>query len=132
SEQHAFNESALQDWLNANLAGFAGPLQVEMFKGGQSNPTYKLITPERAYVMRAKPGPVAKLLPSAHAIEREFRVMSALQDTDVPVAKMHVLCEDESVIGRAFYVMECVDGRVMWDQALPELAREQRAAIYDE
>lgn len=132
SEQHAFNESALQDWLNANLAGFAGPLQVEMFKGGQSNPTYKLITPERAYVMRAKPGPVAKLLPSAHAIEREFRVMSALQDTDVPVAKMHVLCEDESVIGRAFYVMECVDGRVMWDQALPELARDQRAAIYDE
>jgi aminoglycoside phosphotransferase (APT) family kinase protein len=75
---------------------------------------------------------VAKLLPSAHAIERQFRVMSALQDTDVPVAKMHVLCEDESIIGRAFYVMECVDGRVMWEQSLPELARDQRSAIYDE
>lgn len=132
SDQHAFNEAALQDWLKVNLADFSGPMQVEMFKGGQSNPTYKLITPQRAYVMRAKPGPVAKLLPSAHAIEREFRVMSALQDTEVPVARMHVLCEDESIIGRAFYVMECVDGRVMWDQSLPELAREQRGAIYDE
>ena len=132
SEQHAFDISALQSWLHQHLPGFAGPLTVEMFKGGQSNPTYKLLTPGKAYVMRAKPGPVAKLLPSAHAIEREFRVMSALRQTDVPVAKMHVLCEDESVIGRAFYVMECVEGRVMWDQSLPEMTREQRGAIYDE
>ncbi len=130
--QHSFDTDALQGWLPGHLPDFKGPLSVEMFKGGQSNPTYKLITPGRAYVMRAKPGPVAKLLPSAHAIEREFRVMGALQGTGVPVAQMHVLCEDESVIGRAFYVMECVEGRVMWDQSLPDLSREQRGSVYDE
>jgi aminoglycoside phosphotransferase (APT) family kinase protein len=130
--QHMFDVAPLERWMQDRLPGFAGPLSVEMFKGGQSNPTYKLITPQRPYVMRAKPGPVAKLLPSAHAIEREFRVMSALQGTGVPVAQMHVLCEDESVIGRAFYVMECVDGRVLWDQSLPGMEREQRGAIYDE
>lgn len=132
SEQHAFDVDALQAWLGDHLPGFAGPLTVEMFKGGQSNPTYKLVTPGRAYVMRAKPGPVAKLLPSAHAIEREYRVMSALRETDVPVARMFVLCEDESVIGRAFYVMECVEGRVMWEQSLPDVDRDRRGAIYDE
>ncbi|TNF63726.1 MAG: phosphotransferase family protein [Burkholderiales bacterium] len=132
SPQHAFDTGALQAWLQDHLEGFQGPLSVEMFKGGQSNPTYKLITPTRQYVMRAKPGPVARLLPSAHAIEREFRVMSALRQTPVPVARMHVLCEDEAVIGRAFYVMECVEGRVMWDQSLPGMSREERAAIYDE
>ena len=132
SEQHAFDVPALQDWLATHVDGFTGPLSVEMFKGGQSNPTYKLITPKRAYVMRAKPGPVAKLLPSAHAIEREFRVMSALHGSGVPVAQMHALCEDETVIGRAFYVMECVEGRVMWDQSLPGMSREQRGAIYNE
>jgi aminoglycoside phosphotransferase (APT) family kinase protein len=132
AEQHAFDVAALARWLGERLPGFAGPLTVEMFKGGQSNPTYKLITPQRAYVMRAKPGPVAKLLPSAHAIEREFRVMSALAATDVPVAEMHVLCEDESVIGRAFYVMECVEGRVLWEQSLPGFEPAGRAAIYDE
>ena len=99
SSAHQFDESALQAWLGQHLPGFKGPLTVEMFKGGQSNPTYKLVTPSQSYVMRAKPGPVAKLLPSAHAIEREFKVMQGLQNTEVPVAKMHVLCEDESVIG---------------------------------
>ena len=132
SDAHAFDTAALTDWLGRNLPGFAGPLQVEMFKGGQSNPTYKLITPGRQYVMRAKPGPVAKLLPSAHAIEREFRVMRALHGTDVPVAAMHGLCEDESVIGRAFYVMDFVEGRVLWDQALPGMTPSERGAIYDE
>ncbi|WP_137920094.1 phosphotransferase [Hydrogenophaga sp. 2FB] len=132
SGQHTFDVPALERWLQPRLPGFSGPLTVEMFKGGQSNPTYKLITPTRAYVMRAKPGPVAKLLPSAHAIEREFRVMSALHGTGVPVAQMHVLCEDESVIGRAFYVMECVDGRVLWEQSLPGMTPAQRGAIYDE
>ena len=132
SAQHALDTAALERWLQSRLHGFAGPLTVEMFKGGQSNPTYKLITPQRNYVMRAKPGPVAKLLPSAHAIEREFRVMSALQGTGVPVAQMHVICEDESVIGRAFYVMECVEGRVLWEQSLPGMDRAQRAALYDE
>ena len=101
SGAHAFDTLALENWLGAHLPGFTGPLSVEMFKGGQSNPTYKLITPTRQFVMRAKPGPVAKLLPSAHAIEREFAVMNGLHSTDVPVAQMHTLCEDESVIGRA-------------------------------
>jgi aminoglycoside phosphotransferase (APT) family kinase protein len=132
SDQHAVDMGALCAWLQAQVPGFEGPLQIEMFKGGQSNPTYKLITPTTAYVMRAKPGPVAKLLPSAHAIEREFRVMSALQSSDVPVAKMLALCEDESVIGRAFYIMECVNGRVMWNQSLPDLDNTQRGAVYDE
>ncbi len=132
SEAHAFDTQALSAWLTEHLPGFAGPLSVEMFKGGQSNPTFKLVTPGRTYVMRAKPGPVAKLLPSAHAIEREYAVMSGLAGTDVPVAKMYVLCDDESVIGRAFYVMEFVEGRVMWDQTLPGMTPAQRGAIYDE
>ncbi|RZI78268.1 MAG: phosphotransferase family protein [Variovorax sp.] len=132
SEQHAFDIAALTAWLQQNLEGFEGPLTVEMFKGGQSNPTYKLLTPKRSYVMRAKPGPVAKLLPSAHAIEREFKVMSGLAGTDVPVPQMHCLCTDESIIGRAFYVMEFMQGRVLWDQSLPGMSNAERAAIYDE
>ncbi|MEY3888746.1 MAG: hypothetical protein RL650_2838 [Pseudomonadota bacterium] len=129
---HAFDVQALEAWLQVHMPGFQGPLSVEMFKGGQSNPTYKLITPACAYVMRAKPGPVAKLLPSAHAIEREFAVMKGLAGTAVPVAKMHVLCEDEAIIGRAFYVMEFVAGRVLWDQSLPGMTNAQRGDIYDE
>ena len=132
SEKHAFDMDALSQWLSANLEGFKGPLTVEMFKGGQSNPTYKLITPAQSYVMRAKPGPVAKLLPSAHAIEREFAVMTGLAGTDVPVPRMHCLCTDESVIGRAFYVMECMQGRVLWDQSLPGMDPAERRAIYTE
>ena len=132
SDQHAFDIDALSAWLEKNLSGYAGPMHVEMFKGGQSNPTYKLITPEKSYVMRAKPGPVAKLLPSAHAVEREFAVMHGLQDTEVPVPHMYCLCEDESIIGRAFYVMECMQGRVLWDQSLPGMDRSQRGAIYNE
>ncbi|GAA6120896.1 phosphotransferase [Acidovorax sp. FG27] len=132
SGQHTFDTEALTTWLVANVPGFAGPLTVEMFKGGQSNPTYKLVTPGQSYVMRAKPGPVAKLLPSAHAIEREFAVMSGLAGTDVPVPRMLALCEDESVIGRAFYVMEFMQGRVLWDQSLPGMEPAERAAIYDE
>jgi aminoglycoside phosphotransferase (APT) family kinase protein len=132
SEQHVFDIGALTLWLSKNLPGFEGPLTVEMFKGGQSNPTYKLVTPGKTYVMRAKPGPVAKLLPSAHAVEREFAVMAGLHGTAVPVPKMHCLCEDESIIGRAFYVMEYMQGRVIWDQSLPGMSREQRASIYDE
>ncbi|MDB5930264.1 MAG: aminoglycoside phosphotransferase [Polaromonas sp.] len=128
----AFDTQALSAYLDQHLPGFAGPLRVEIFKGGQSNPTYKLITPAASYVMRAKPGPVAKLLPSAHAVEREFKVMKGLQDSAVPVPRMHCLCEDESVIGRAFYVMEFVEGRVLWDQSLPGMTSDQRGAIYDE
>ena len=132
SVQQAVDLDALTAYLNRHLEGFQGPLTMEIFKGGQSNPTYKLITPGMCYVMRAKPGPVARLLPSAHAVEREFKVMNGLQGTDVPVAKMYCLCEDESVIGRAFYVMEFVAGRVLWDQALPGMTNTQRGEIYDE
>ncbi len=132
AERQRFDTAALAAWLTAHVAGFEGPLTVEQFAGGQSNPTFKLVTPTRSYVMRAKPGPKAKLLPSAHAIEREYRVMDALGATEVPVAKMLALCEDESVIGRAFYVMEFVEGRVLWDQSLPGMTREERGAIYDE
>ncbi|MEO5698003.1 MAG: phosphotransferase [Burkholderiaceae bacterium] len=132
AEQHAFDTLALQAFLEARLDGFSGPLQVEQFKGGQSNPTYKLVTPERAYVLRSKPGPAAKLLASAHAVDREFTVMRALRSSEVPVPTMHLLCEDESVIGRAFYVMEFVDGRVLWDQTLPGIDVAGRAAYYDE
>ena len=132
AESHQFDTAALQAYLQDRLEGFAGPLSVEQFKGGQSNPTYKLITPRRAYVMRSKPGPAAKLLASAHAVEREFTVMSALHGSDVPVPKMHLLCEDESVIGRAFYVMEFMPGRVLWDQSLPDIPMPRRAAYYDE
>ncbi|WP_448253525.1 phosphotransferase [Ottowia oryzae] len=132
AQAHQFDTQALTTWLENNLEGFAGPLTVEMFKGGQSNPTYKLITPGRSYVMRAKPGPVAKLLPSAHAIEREFAVMRGLHGTDVPVPRMLALCEDESVIGRAFYIMEFMQGRVLWDQSLPGMTQAQRGAIYNE
>jgi aminoglycoside phosphotransferase (APT) family kinase protein len=132
TDRHAFDTDALTAWLERNLDGFKGPLTVEMFKGGQSNPTYKLLTPTRSYVMRAKPGPVAKLLPSAHAVEREFAVMRGLAGTGVPVPTMHCLCEDESIIGRAFYVMEFMQGRVLWDQALPGMSPAQRGEIYDE
>ena len=132
SDQHAFDTNAMTDWMSRHVQGFQGPLQVEMFKGGQSNPTYKLITPGKSYVMRAKPGPVAKLLPSAHAIEREYRVMKGLAGTDVPVPHMYALCEDESIIGRAFYIMEFMEGRVLWDQSLPGMTPAQRAEIYDE
>ena len=122
SSKQAFDIEALTRYLQVHLKDFEGPLTVEIFKGGQSNPTYKLNTPAQSYVMRAKPGPIARLLPSAHAVEREYKVMNALQGTDVPVAKMHCLCEDESVIGRAFYVMEFVEGRVLWDQSLPGMS----------
>ena len=132
SDKHAFDIEALTLWLQKNLAGFQGPLTVTMFKGGQSNPTYLLNTPGKSYVMRAKPGPVSKLLPSAHAIEREFAVMQGLQGTEVPVPTMYCLCEDETVIGRAFYVMEYMQGRVMWDPSLPDASVEQRRAIFDE
>jgi aminoglycoside phosphotransferase (APT) family kinase protein len=132
ADSHAFDVGALQAYLESTLEGFEGPLAVEQFKGGQSNPTYKLITPGTAYVLRSKPGPAEKLLASAHAVEREFAVMRALQGTEVPVPKMHLLCEDERVIGRAFYVMQFMPGRVLWDQSLPAIAKPDRAAYYDE
>jgi aminoglycoside phosphotransferase (APT) family kinase protein len=128
----ALDTAALSGWLERQVPGFAGPLAIEQFKGGQSNPTYKLITPGAEYVMRSKPGPVAKLLPSAHAIEREFTVMKALAGSAVPVPRMLALCEDESIVGRAFYIMEFMPGRVLWDQTLPASTPAERGAIYAE
>jgi aminoglycoside phosphotransferase (APT) family kinase protein len=127
-----FDAKALENYLAQHLSDFKGPLVIEQFKGGQSNPTFKLLTPSRAYVMRAKPGPAAKLLSSAHAIEREFKVMHALHSSEVPVPDMLLLCEDETIIGRAFYIMSFVEGRVLWDQALPNMSNAQRGEIYAE
>ena len=105
------------------------PLRAEQFRGGQSNPTYRLADGAgRHYVLRRKPP--GKLLPSAHAVDREFRVISALNKTNVPTPLAYALCEDESVVGTAFYIMEYCDGRVLWDPLLPEVAKEGRLAIY--
>jgi aminoglycoside phosphotransferase (APT) family kinase protein len=128
----ALDTDALTAWLAAHLPGFAAPLTVAQFKGGQSNPTYLLTTPGARYVMRSKPAPLAQLLPSAHAIEREFQVMRGLAGSAVPVPAMLALCEDESVIGRAFYLMEYMPGRVLWDQALPGMGVAERQAHYEE
>jgi aminoglycoside phosphotransferase (APT) family kinase protein len=132
ADRHHVDTNRLSAYLAGRLAGFSSALQVTKFSGGQSNPTYLLKTADRSWVMRSKPGPVAKLLPSAHAIEREFRVMQALASQGIPVPKMELLCEDESVIGRAFFVMQHVEGRVLWDQSLPDSKAAERAAIYDE
>ena len=131
-ERHRFDIGALEAYLSRQIADFKGPLTVEQFKGGQSNPTYRLSAGDRRYVIRAKPGPAAKLLPSAHAVDREYRVMTALARAGFPVPKTYCLCEDESVIGRAFMVMDCVEGRILWDQSLPGMSVAERAAIYNE
>jgi len=127
---HPVDPVALGSWLRANVDAGIGDLVVEQYQGGQSNPTYRITAGDRRYVLRRKPP--GTLLPSAHAVDREFRVMSALAGTGVPVAKMHALCEDDTVIGTAFYVMEYVEGRILWDPTLPGLTPAQRAAHYDE
>jgi len=127
---HRLDEDALRRYLATKLPGFDGPVQVRQFQGGQSNPTYHLQTPEQAYVLRKKPaGP---LLPSAHAVDREFAVLRALQDSEVPVPRAHLLCEDESVLGQMFYVMDHVEGRVFTDRLMPGCKRDERAAMYDD
>jgi aminoglycoside phosphotransferase (APT) family kinase protein len=119
----------LEGWLKSNVPGFRGPVAAEQLSGGQSNPTYRLDTGAGAYVLRRKPpGP---LLPSAHAVDREFRVMRALAGSAVPVPRVHALCEDDGVIGSAFYVMQYLDGRIFWDPRLPGIAPAERAAIFD-
>ncbi|PTW59409.1 aminoglycoside phosphotransferase (APT) family kinase protein [Breoghania corrubedonensis] len=120
----------LEPWLKAHVAGFEGPLSASKFAGGQSNPTYRLDAAGGPYVLRRKPP--GKLLKSAHAVDREYRVMQALKETDVPVADPLALCEDESVIGSMFYVMAFREGRVFWDPALPDLSPPERGAVYDE
>lgn len=128
-ERHRFDTARLEGWMRGHVDGYRGPLTVEQFGGGQSNPTYRLTTPSGRYVLRRKPP--GKLLASAHAVDREYRVVTALGTTGFPVPRTFGLCEDEGVIGTAFYVMDCVEGRVLWNQQLPELARDERAAIFD-
>ncbi|HEV3011611.1 MAG TPA: phosphotransferase family protein [Burkholderiales bacterium] len=124
-ERHRIDLAALEKFLGFQIS------EVEQFKGGQSNPTYLLTASGgRKYVLRRKPP--GKLLPSAHAVDREYRVITALKKVDFPVARPHALCEDESVIGTAFYVMDYVEGRVLWDQSLPGMTQAQRAEIWDE
>jgi aminoglycoside phosphotransferase (APT) family kinase protein len=127
---HRFDEARLAAWLAAHVEDFAGPLEVAQFEGGQSNPTYRLTTPARRYVLRRKPP--GRLLPSAHAVDREYRVITALRDSGVPVARTYALCLDDSVIGTAFYVMDHVEGRIFWDPTLPGQTPAARGAIYDE
>ena len=122
--------AALSTYLEAHLPGFRGPIQAEKTPTGQSNPTFILATPGGRYVLRKKPP--GQLLKSAHQVDREHRVMKALEATDVPVPRMLHLTEDDSIIGTAFFVMEFVDGTVFWDPALPELENAQRAKLYDE
>jgi aminoglycoside phosphotransferase (APT) family kinase protein len=124
-------EGALLCWLEQHVDGFEGPARLEKFKGGQSNPTFKLTAASGSYVLRRQPP--GKLLPSAHAVDREYRVMQALAGTAVPVPRVCSLCTNRDVIGSMFYVMEFSQGRIFWKAALPELdSREQRAAVYDE
>lgn len=125
---HRFDERRLAEWMQANVDGFSGPLEVRQFKGGQSNPTYRLSTPTARYVMRRKP--IGNLLPSAHAVDREFKVISALNKTKFPVPRAYALCTDEGVIGSMFYIMEMVEGRVLWDLSLPACAPSERYAIH--
>ncbi|HSB95973.1 MAG TPA: phosphotransferase family protein [Spongiibacteraceae bacterium] len=126
---HVIDARKLATYLECHIDGFKGPLTVEQFAGGQSNPTYKLRAASGTYVLRSKP--LGVLLKSAHAVDREFRVVKALADSEVPVATAYHLCSDDSVIGSMFYVMSFAAGRNFWDAALPELTREQRPAIYD-
>lgn len=128
-EGFAFDVTALDRWMRDHVAEYAGPLHVEQFRGGQSNPTYKLLTPGRAYVLRRKPP--GELLPGAHAIEREARVLAALSSADFPVAKVFGLCTDETVIGTSFYVMEMVEGRIFWDTGFSGVASGERGAYFD-
>lgn len=128
-DPQAIDPARLAPWLAAHVPDAAGPLTVTRFSGGQSNPTFRLDTPGGRYVLRRKPA--GEVLPSAHAMDREFRVLSALHGTAVPVARPLALCTDAAVIGSMFYVMEHVEGRVFWDQDLPGLSPAERGAIYD-
>jgi len=129
-ERHRFDAGRLAQFLRGKIDDWRGELAVEQFKGGQSNPTYRITAGAKRYALRRKPP--GKLLPSAHAVEREYKVTKALHGVGFPVARPYVLCEDESVIGTAFYLMDCVEGRVLWDQALPGMTRAERAAVWDE
>jgi len=128
AEQHDLPLGRLEGWMRDHIEGFRGPLAAEQFEGGQSNPTYKLLSGDGPCVLRRKP--LGQLLPSAHAVDREYRVMRALSRTAVPVPEVYALCEDDSVIGSVFYVMEFLDGRVFWDPRLPDLDPAERHTMF--
>ncbi len=125
-----FDTATLAAYLEKHVAGFSGPLTAEKFAGGQSNPTFKITAASGDYVLRRKPP--GELLKSAHAVDREYRVLSALANTEVPVAEVYHLCEDDSVIGSMFYLMEFKQGTVFWDPALPDMTNAERATIFDQ
>jgi aminoglycoside phosphotransferase (APT) family kinase protein len=129
AERLRFDVARLEDYLRAHVKDFAGPVTVSQFKGGQSNPTYLVATPARRYVLRRKPP--GKLLPSAHAVDREHRIISALHAQNFPVAAPVLYCADESVVGTPFFVMACVDGRVFWEPQMPASNPAERAQVYD-
>ncbi|MGD9665374.1 MAG: phosphotransferase family protein, partial [Novosphingobium sp.] len=128
-EGFEIDAAALGAWMEANVEGYAGPLTIEQFKGGQSNPTYKLVTPGRNYVLRRKPP--GKLLKGAHAVEREAKAMAALGKVGFPVPRVFGVCTDDGVIGTWFFVMEMVEGRIFWDATFPDVSREERPAYFD-
>jgi aminoglycoside phosphotransferase (APT) family kinase protein len=128
-QEHRFNETNLARWMQEHVEGYTGPLAVEQFAGGQSNPTFRLLTPDRRYVMRRKPP--GTVLKGAHAVDREARVISALFATGYPVPRVYGLCTDDSVIGSWFYVMECIEGRIFWDARFPDVAAADRVAHFD-
>jgi len=130
SNVDTLDEQKLAQYLEQHVAEFKGPLTAKKFAGGQSNPTFQIDSPSGRYVLRRKPP--GKLLPSAHAVDREFMAMTALKDTEVPVARAIHLCEDDSVIGSMFYIMEFIDGRIFWNAALPEVDKTERTGIYQE
>lgn len=127
-ERHRIDDVRLDAWMRENVEGYQGPLTVLQFKGGQSNPTYRLNTPTKSYVMRRKP--FGKLLPSAHAVDREFKVIAALHAQGFPVARAYALCMDDAVIGAAFYIMSMEEGRVFWNPTLPSLEPKERHAVF--
>jgi aminoglycoside phosphotransferase (APT) family kinase protein len=128
-EGHRFDERRLERWMAAHIEGFAGPLQVEQFKGGQSNPTFRLTTPTRKYVVRRQP--MGKLLKGAHAVDREARIMTALEPTGFPVPHVYALCQETDVIGSSFFIMDMVAGRIFWNSTFDGVAAEQRPAYLD-
>ncbi|MCP3392298.1 phosphotransferase family protein [Bradyrhizobium sp. CCGB12] len=126
--RHRIDENRLDRWMRKHVDGYTGPLTILQFQGGQSNPTYRLDSPGRSYVMRRKP--FGKLLPSAHAVDREFRVISALGQQGFPVAHAFALCTDDAVIGAAFYIMSMEEGRIYWNPTLPSQPADMRAKIF--
>ena len=129
SERLRFDEAALEAWLRAHVPGFRGPIRVSQFKGGQSNPTYRIDSASGAYVLRRKPP--GQLLPGAHAVDREYRVLDALGRQEFPAPRVHALCDDDSIIGTPFFVMDMVEGRIFWEARLAGLSRDDRSAAFD-